>query len=84
MKILQTYVIGSLAINSVFTSVKIKLGPSFSLLNVRSKSFRIKQHSRVTCLGCILEETMSGESMAHKVINKVNARLKFYIGKINI
>ena len=56
---------------------------SFSLLKVRSKSFRrynnirIKQHCRVTYLGCILEETMSGESMDHKVISKVNARLKF-------
>ena len=28
-------------------------------------------------LYCILEETMSGESMAQKVISKVNARLKF-------
>ena len=27
-------------------------------------------------MGCILEETMSGESMANKVIRKVNARLK--------
>ena len=27
-------------------------------------------------LGCILEETMSGESMANKAISKVNARLK--------
>ena len=31
----------------------------------------------MTYLGCILEETMSGESMANKVISKVNARLKF-------
>ena len=30
----------------------------------------------MTYLGCILEETMSGESMANKVISKVNARLK--------
>ena len=28
-------------------------------------------------LGCILEETMSEESMANKAISKVNARLKF-------
>ena len=27
-------------------------------------------------MGCILEETMSGKSMANKVIRKVNARLK--------
>ena len=38
---------------------------------------QIKQHSRVTYPGCILEERMSGESMAHNVISKVNARLKF-------
>ena len=30
----------------------------------------------MTYLGCILEETISGESMANKVISKVNARLK--------
>ena len=35
----------------------------------------IKQHSWVICLGCILEETMPGES-THKVISKVNAILK--------
>ena len=31
----------------------------------------------MTYLGCILQETMSGESMANKVISKVNARWKF-------
>ena len=45
-------------------------------LEIIYNNIRIKQHSRVTYLGCILEETMSGESMAHKVISKVNARLK--------
>ena len=40
-------------------------------------NIRIKQHPPVTYLGCILEETMSRESMANKVIIKVNARLKF-------
>ena len=46
-------------------------------LEIIYNNIRIKQHSRVTYLGCILEETMSGESMAHKVISKVNERLKF-------
>ena len=46
-------------------------------LEIIFNNIRIKQRSRVTYLGCILEETMSGESMAHKVISKVNARLKF-------
>ena len=46
-------------------------------LEITYNNIRIKQHSRVTYLGCILEEKMSGESMANKVISKVNARLKF-------
>ena len=46
-------------------------------LEIIYNNIRIKQHSRVTYLGCILEETMSGESMVNKVISKVNARLKF-------
>ena len=40
-------------------------------------NIRIKQHSRVTYLGCMLEKTMYGESVTHKAISKVNARLKF-------
>ena len=31
----------------------------------------MKQYSKVTYLGYILDETMSGESMALKVINKL-------------
>ena len=50
-------------------------------LEIIYNNIRIKQHSQVTYLGCILEETMSGESMAHKVISKVNARLKFLLRK---
>ena len=41
----------------------------------------IKQHSRVTYIGYILDETMSGESIVHKVISKVNLRLKFLYRK---
>ena len=46
-------------------------------LKIKYKNIQIKQHSKVTYLGCILDETMSGESMALKVINKINSRLKF-------
>ena len=46
-------------------------------LEIIYNNIRIKQHCRVTYVGCILEETMSGKSMANKVISKVNARLKF-------
>ena len=44
-------------------------------LEIIYNNIRIKQHSWVTYLGCILKETMSGESMVNKVIGKVNARI---------
>ena len=53
---------------------KIKKVPK---LKVNYKNIQIKQHSKVTYLGCILDETMSGESLALKVIKKINSRLKF-------
>ena len=38
----------------------------------------IKQYAKVKYLGCILDESLSGESMVlNKVIDKVNSRLKF-------
>ena len=46
-------------------------------LEIIYNNIRIKQYTRVTYLGCILEERMSGESMAHKVISKINAKLNF-------
>ena len=50
-------------------------------LEIIYNNIRIKQHSRVTYLDRILEEAMSGESMANKKICKVNARLKFFISE---
>ena len=50
-------------------------------LNIKYKDINIKQHSEVTYLGCVLDETMSGESMALKVINKINGKLKFLYRK---
>ena len=56
---------------------KIKNVPT---LDTCYNNTRIKQHSWITKLStCILEETMSGESMAHKVIRKVNT--SFYISE---
>ena len=40
-------------------------------LNITYKNIKIKQHSKVPYLGCILDETMPGESMALKVIKKI-------------
>ena len=45
-------------------------------LKINYKNIQTKQHSKVTYLGYILYETMSGESVALKVINKINFRLK--------
>ena len=63
-------------VKSILFASKSKI-KKLQKLEIKYNNIRIKQHSRVTYLGCILEETMSGESMAHKVISKVNARLKF-------
>ena len=46
-------------------------------LDIRSKEIKIKQHKHVNYLGCMLDETMSGETMALRVIEKINSRLKF-------
>ena len=47
-------------------------------LEIIYTNIQIKQLSRVTYLGCILEETVSGESMAHKVISKVLCEIKVF------
>ena len=46
-------------------------------LDIIYNNIQIKQHSRDTYLDCILEEIVSGELMSHKVVSKVNAKLKF-------
>ena len=50
-------------------------------LNFRYQDINIKQHSKVTYLGCTLDESLSGESMAVRVINKANSPLKFLYRK---
>ena len=73
-------------IESVFTLEKIRLNILFPSkrkikkipkLNIIYKNKKIKKLPEVTYLGCLLDETMSGESMPLKVINKINSRLKF-------
>ena len=43
-------------------------------LNIQYNDIKIKQYSKVTYLGCNFDETVSGESMAIHVINKINSR----------
>ena len=61
---------------SILCSSKRKI-KKLQKLEIIYNNIQIKQHSRVTYQGCIIGETVSGESMANKVISKVNARLKF-------
>ena len=50
-------------------------------LHIKYGDIQIKQHFKVTYLGCLLDETMSGEAMALNVINKINNKLKFLYHK---
>ena len=61
---------------SILFSSKRKIKKA-SPLNIQYKDIEIKQYSKVTYIGCILDETLSGESTAIHVINKVNSRLRF-------
>ena len=42
---------------------------------------KIRQYSKVAYLVCELDESLSGEAMALKVINKINDRLEFLYRK---
>ena len=76
MKILQTYAINNkLSIHfgedktkSILFTSKRKV-KNFQKIETIYNIIQIKQHSRITYLGSILEETMPGKSMAHKVIS---------------
>ena len=46
-------------------------------LNIKYGDIQIKENSKVKYLGCLLDETMSGEAMALNVLNKINNKLKF-------
>ena len=52
-------------------------------LNIRYKEINVTQQVQVTCLGCVLDESMSGERMALKVVNKINGKLKSLFRKNN-
>ena len=50
-------------------------------LKLRYGDIEIKQYSKVTYLGCILDNNLSGESMATKVLSLINNRLQFLYWK---
>ena len=52
-------------------------------LEVVKLKIEIKQHSVVTYLGSVLDENLSGESMATKMLEEINGKLKFLYRKQN-
>ena len=46
-------------------------------LNIVYNGTEIKQNAKMKYLGCILDESLSGESVALNVIDKINLCLKF-------
>ncbi len=50
-------------------------------LDIKHGNIKIKQHPQVTYLGCVLDSSLTGESMALHALKKVNAKLKFLYRK---
>ena len=80
MEISSISVDGLRKVNLVFTLAKIILNRYFLLLNVKKmalklnitfKNIQTKQNSKVTYLGSILDEKISGEPLTLKVIMKL-------------
>ena len=44
-------------------------------LDIRYKDMKIKQNKHVNYLGCMLDESMLGETMALRVTEKIKSRL---------
>ena len=52
-------------------------------LDIRRGDIKIKQYTSVTYQGCVLDESLSGESMATRTLSKINGRLRFLYRKQN-
>ena len=46
-------------------------------LNINFQDHSIRQYNCVEYLGCFLDYNLRGETMARKVLNKINGKLKF-------
>ena len=75
--------VGEDNIKSVLFSTKNRKR-KIGTLDIQYGDVKIKQYSKVTCLGCGLDESLPGEAMALKVINKIDGRLKFLYRKTDI
>ena len=61
---------------SIFFGTKLNIKQA-EPLNIVYGNVKLQQYTKVTYLGCILDESLSGESIALHVLNKINSRLRF-------
>ena len=54
----------------------------YPTLNITKNKNKIKQYSAVAYLRCLLDEKMSGESMAKRAFRKLMEKQNFFIGRI--
>ena len=61
---------------SILFGTKHKCGNA-KFLNIVHNGIEVKQHAKLEYLGCTLDESLSGESMALSVVDNINSRLMF-------
>ena len=62
---------------SILFASKFKRRECINKLSIRYGDIRIKRYSKVKHIGCLLDETISGEAMELDIVNKINNKLKF-------
>ena len=62
---------GDVKTKSILFATKFKI-KKVKKLNITYGDIQIKQHSKVKYLGCMLDETISGETTALSVVNKID------------
>ena len=67
-------------IKSILFSPKHR-SKSIGRIDISYKDIKIKKYSKVTYLGCVLGERLTGESMAMQDCTKVTSKLKFLYRK---
>ena len=58
----------------ILLSTKLEL-KNAGKLNILYKGIEINQYSKLTYSGCLLDETMSGESVVLNIVAKINQKL---------
>ena len=53
-------------------------------LDIRYDNIKVKQYSKVTCLRCILDNNLSGEPIATKVLRLINRKLKLPLQEVTV